>query len=258
MRSCEVAGFTLTESLYPPNLRMPHHLHELASFSFVLHGSYAETYDSRTRACASSSLIFHPPGEMHAVTFDAATTRILNIAPDARRLAELRGHTPMLDRAAAFSRSEAAWLALRLYREFRQMDELSPLAIKGLAFEIMAETARRSRRTAAVPPRWLARVRECLRDQFTERVSLAQLAALAGVHPVHLAREFRKYYRCTVGEHVRALRVEYAARQISSTDAPLQGIAAAAGFSDQSHFVRTFKSVLGVTPSDYRKFVRSR
>jgi AraC family transcriptional regulator len=52
--------------------------------------------------------------------------------------------------------------------------------------------------------------------------------------------------------------VEFASNQLASTDASLGEIAAAAGFSDQSHFSRTFKSYLGITPGEYRKIIRSR
>jgi len=79
-----------------------------------------------------------------------------------------------------------------------------------------------------------------------------------GIHPVHLAREFRRHYQCTIGEYVRRLKVEYACLQISVSEASLHQIALAAGFFDQSHFARTFKQIMGVTPGNYRRFYRSR
>ena len=73
-----------------------------------------------------------------------------------------------------------------------------------------------------------------------------------------MARVFRQHCGVTLGEYVRKLRVDFAARQLISTDEPLTGIAFAAGFSDQSHFTRTFKRQTGMTPDAFRRNSRSR
>jgi AraC-like DNA-binding protein len=52
-------------------------------------------------------------------------------------------------------------------------------------------------------------------------LSLSFIAQSVGVHPVHLAHSFRRYYRCSVGEYVRRLRIGFACRQLSKTDTPL-------------------------------------
>jgi AraC family transcriptional regulator len=46
--------------------------------------------------------------------------------------------------------------------------------------------------------------------------------------------------------------VDFAARKLVTSDEPLTGIALAAGFSDQSHFSRTFKRQTGMTPATFR------
>jgi AraC family transcriptional regulator len=138
------------------------------------------------------------------------------------------------------------------------MDEAAPLAIEGLAFEILVEAARsNSRRTEPQPPRWLKQARDLLHAEFSQNLSLPEIALAVGVHPVYLARQFRKHYHCTIGEYVRRLRVECACREITQSDTPLIEIAAAAGFYDQSHFSRTFKRLTGLTPAEYRTASRA-
>jgi len=118
---------------------------------------------------------------------------------------------------------------------------------------MLAEVSRRQVRVSDhKPPRWLAQALELLREQFSEHLTIAYLARSVGVHPVHLAREFRKFYRCTIGEYIRQLRIEYACRKLSISDASLAAIASGAGFSDQSHFSRTFKRLVDMTPAQYR------
>ena len=55
------------------------------------------------------------------------------------------------------------------------------------------------------------------------------------------------------GEYVRRQRIALACRSLAESDMPLADVAIEAGFADQSHFTRTFKRQLGVTPAAYRR-----
>jgi AraC family transcriptional regulator len=97
-----------------------------------------------------------------------------------------------------------------------------------------------------------------IRARFAEPLSLSEIAQAVNVHPAHLAREFRRWYRCAVGEYVRRVRVEFARDALLATDAPLFEIAYRAGFADHSHFTRTFKRLTGMTPYEFRATKNSR
>jgi AraC family transcriptional regulator len=148
--------------------------------------------------------------------------------------------------------------ARRLCREFHQHDAASQLAIEALVLEVLAGVARMDPgpSTCDCPPNWLRRVRERLHDRLAENVTLTSLAESAGVHVTHLARAFRRYHGCSVGEYVRRLRVEAAKRQLIQTEARLADIAAGAGFYDQAHFARVFQRLTGQTPSVFRRVAR--
>jgi AraC family transcriptional regulator len=93
---------------------------------------------------------------------------------------------------------------------------------------------------------------------FAERLAIATVAALVGVHPVHFARTFRRVYHTTFAGYVREVRIEFARRELAASHVPLCDIAAAAGFCDQSHFSRLFKQYTGMSPAEYRLAVRRR
>jgi AraC family transcriptional regulator len=138
------------------------------------------------------------------------------------------------------------------------MDEASPLAIEGIALELLAEASRNQLDTAERSlPRWLSQAKEFLHAQFSETFTLESIAEAVGVHPVYLAREFRRHFDCTISEYVRRLRVECACRELTATDAPIVEIATANGFYDQSHFSRTFKRCTGLTPAEFRAAFRA-
>lgn len=260
LASSEIAGFRLVETVYPSGLKMAAHSHEPAYFSFVLRGAYTERCGKLARTCVPSLLIFHPPDGSHAVAFHNADVGIFRVEIKAQRLQQLRERTqPLMDSTRDFRGGLTSNLAVRLYREFQQEDEFSPLAVEGLVLEIIAEATRNAALESREQgkPRWLEKAREILHAQSSETPTLSHLAEEVGVHPIYLARSFRKHYRCTVGEYVRRLRIESACREIAVSQKSLSEIATASGFYDQSHFSNAFKRYTGMTPAAYRARVRS-
>ncbi len=259
VRAESVTGLRLTETFCLPNHRAPKHWHELFHFCLIRDGSYTEYCGGKVRECAAYSLISHPPGETHSSLYHGrgASSFVIEVERDWLELA--RQHSVVLDEAVYFRSGTPVWLAARLYDEFRRMDKASPLAIQGLALELLAAASRQGAKPRERnPPRWLERTVEILHSSFPDVPRLSSLARAAGVHPVHLARTFRTHHNCTPGEYVRRLRVEAACRKLSLTDAPLSVIALSAGYCDQSHFSRNFKKAMGMTPAQYRAAFRPR
>lgn len=138
-------------------------------------------------------------------------------------------------------------LFLKMYYKFREMDDESLRKLEQALLE-----DRSVNKPGRRFPQWLERVRNILEQRFAEPFKLSEIAAEVGVHPVHLAREFRKHYGSSVGEYLRRVRIEYACRELLGSNVAVTNIAFAAGFADQSHFSRTFKRLCGTTPGKYR------
>ena len=255
--SCDGAEFTLSESIYPAGLKMPSHEHEPAYFSVLLKGAYTETCRKGTRTCNPWTMVFHPPHERHAVEFHNAEVRIFRVEIKSRWFERTRKSSGMPEYSTDFNDGLVSSLGMRLYGEFQRNDVCSPLAIEGLMLEIIAEVSRRQiKKSNQATPLWLKQAREILHENITEPPSLEKLAQAVGVHPVSLAREFRRSYHCTVGEYLRQLRIETACRELSCLEEPLSVIATNAGFYDQSHFANTFRRYTGMTPTQYRSIGR--
>jgi AraC family transcriptional regulator len=253
-----IAGLTLTETKYCIDLKLPKHAHIEPYFCFVLKGAYTESYDRRWRSCKTATLVFHPPEEPHADHFHT-DARCFNIQMNQAWMERMRQYPVSLNEPKDYPGGVLPRLALRLYDEFRKADELSSLVVEGIALELIGEASRRfAKKTDRVAPRWLAEVRDLLHEQFCEPFTLHQLAHGIGIHPVHLAREFRRFYHRTIGDYVRQLRIEFACEKLRQSDTPLSEIALATGFFDQSHFTRIFKQQTGKTPQQYRSLFRCR
>jgi AraC family transcriptional regulator len=256
--SLQLAGLTLSESIYPANLKMAVHRHEPAYFGVVLNGGYQETVERKTRHCKQLTTVFHPQGESHSVAFQNRVSHIFRIELNHTFNNRVQDYAKFFEEPAAFHGGLLASLALRLYNEYRNRDRWSGLAIEGLALEILAEVSRSAERCQNLRmPRWLEQVKEILSSRLNETPSLREMAEEVGVHPVHLARSWRKHFNCTIGEFIRQLRIETACEEIACSDAPLSEIALAVGFYDQSHFSNTFKRFVGFTPAAYRAIHRS-
>ena len=125
--------------------------------------------------------------------------------------------------------------------------------------ELLAKTCRHQKQNSEPRlPLWLRQARDFLHDRFSESLTLNVVAQAVGVHPVHLAREFRRHYHCTVGGYVRNLRIECARSELVTSETPLADIALAAGYSDQSHFTTAFKRQTGLSPAEFRRIFRVR
>jgi len=253
LRRREIAGFSITESLYRDGMYLAKHYHKDAYLSFILSGEYAESYAGAKSTCGQGSLRFLPPSELHENQY-LSEVRSLIVRIEPAILSRLREHAAVLSRPGEVHGLASTWLAGRLQREFMAEDDIAGLAIEGILLEILAESARSiGQPDGGRAPRWLKRVREMLEESYLSSPSLTELASLAGVHQVHLSREFRKHYNCTIGEFIRKRRVEHACSLLSHSEAPLSEIALTCGFSDQSHFSAMFKTHIGLTPAKFRE-----
>lgn len=249
----------LSERLYGPNEYLERHTHERAYVSFALQGGYTETCGSRAYECAPLGPILHPVGEAHADRFHVSGARVFNIEIAPGWMSHSDVLRRILSRRIVSRDAALPGLIRRIYAEFRGADSVSPLAVEGLSLELLAEMARQpSTVLDRCPPRWLKQVRDLLEARYLDDWTLAKLAAEAHVHPTHLARAFRRHYRCTVGDFVRMRRLEFARAHLADPDASLGAVALMAGFSDQSHFTRLFKRRFGVTPGQYRASAETR
>jgi AraC family transcriptional regulator len=254
----QIGDLVLSETLYPPALVIPPHEHELASICVVLDGAYDQRFGEGQRECTPGMVICHPEGERHANSHRDANVRLLCVEVGLARLSAVREAASVLDRPADFQGGDLGRLGDRLTREFHRDDGLSALAIEALVLEMMVEMCRTSAPADAAPPLWLARAADYLHEHYATSPTVGEIAQAVGVHPAHLSREFRRHHQCTIGDYVRALRVQAAREKLEGSDLPLSEIALQTGFSDQSHFSRLFRAATGHTPAGYRRTRRTR
>ena len=251
-RRVKVPGFVLTETFRPAGLVLPPHFHEHANIGFTIEGSFIETVGAEPYQAHPAGVIFRPAGERHSDRYGKNPARCLIIEVQPERLTYIRLVTPILDRASHLEGAFVPNVAFRILRESHLPDAVAAFSIESLVLEMLVQATRVRCSRYRTPPTWLRQAREMLQDRFMDRVSLNDAATAVGVHAAHLAKMFRRYYGCTVGDYIRRLRLDHAARLLVGSNQLLSAIALAAGFYDQSHFTHLFKVRFGVSPGEFR------
>lgn len=106
-------------------------------------------------------------------------------------------------------------------------------------------------------PWQIRRTRAFMSDRLGQDMSLADLAAAAGLSPFHFAREFRRSMKVPPATYLRSLRCDKARELLTSTDEPITEVAAQVGYETPQAFARMFRAHVGTSPSEYRRHGRT-
>lgn len=101
----------------------------------------------------------------------------------------------------------------------------------------------------------LASVAHAIEENYTQSLNLSTLAEKAHMSPSQLIRYFRKVFHITPGQMLCKARLNAAIVLLESEDS-IADIATNCGYADHSAFTRQFRSVAGLTPSQYRSLLR--
>lgn len=253
---CDVAGFSLArlQALKPEHQVEPHE-HEDGHFIVVLEGRYRSSARGAATLLGPGDVLWNPPGTRHVDTFAGAGGRFLALSVKAGRAQALG----LADGGARQLLGAPRQGALNLAVQPMSLD------LGGL---LDAEDAcrRLCLLTRAVPgrgeapvhggadarePTWLRLCMEQLVDECEQPLRLAALAGSAGVHPVSLARAFRRHYGISPGQLQRRAQLNRAAQCLREGQS-IAKVAAQLGFADQSHFTRLFRAEYRCTPAAWR------
>jgi len=99
----------------------------------------------------------------------------------------------------------------------------------------------------------LRRIKEFVRANVEEDVSLDEMAQSVGLSTAHFARMFRTSTGETPHQFVLRQRVERAKAMLCAGDVRVLDVAVACGFKTQQHFAQVFRGVCGISPTEYRQ-----
>lgn len=254
-KKIQLPGITLTV-VHTTNSRdhIGWHCHENPHLTLTLQGKAIEGTKKDVYHCSAGHLLFHSRFEPHYNTQLEENTRSFHIDFAQNYLNDLALTESQLQGIFNIRNSGIKFLCYKVFSEAVISDDVSTASIHHLSLEILGQLFTE---TAAKPPNplWVGKIEEILRSGYSEKFSLEELSRELSIHPIHLSRSFSRYFHCTLGEYVRSVRIERSLALMSSKNLSITEIAFMCGFADQSHFLRSFKQIMGVSPSTYRKLL---
>lgn len=99
----------------------------------------------------------------------------------------------------------------------------------------------------------LKKVLKYIRSTYEEPITLDDMSAAAGLSPKYFCAYFKKMTGKTPIDYLKIYRIEQASKMLVNTDDSITSIAFSSGFNDLSYFIKTFKSIKGISPNMFRK-----
>jgi AraC family transcriptional regulator len=250
-------SFQVTRTWRPGGFALPPHTHEHTNVALCVAGSYDESLAEGWLRVTPATLICRPGGVTHANNYERGASRALIFEVPQATLRVISPFSRVLDRPLHLESATVAALARRADGQIALEDDVSPLELEAIAFELIALATRHEATERDAGAGWLPRVKQFIEAEFRRTLRLDELARIGGVHPAHLARAFRAQFGRSVGAFVRERRVAHAATLLRRHSLSLAEISAEAGFYDQSHFTRVFTRQMGISPARFRRSLRT-
>ena len=243
---------------------VPWHAHAEMCLGLVMEGAVSLRTRTREGIARGGSFVLINAEEPHhgaSVTSLGWRCRTIHVAPEiieatARELGLPRRAGRPLFSSPTFDDAELARDLLSLHRGSENGGASLQLQ-SGMLGLIRKLLERHSRAPCGVTgnaaePIAVRRAQAYLDDNLSDKVTLEALSVVAGLTPFRLLRAFQRAVGMTPHAYHTQARVR-AVRSLLATNTSLADAAVAAGFADQAHLTRVFRSVMGgATPGQYR------
>lgn len=234
------------------------HTHDAYGFGAIEHGVERFRCRGSDHLAPPDSLVLMNPDVLHtgrAETAGGWRYRMIYLTPQV--LAEVSGEDGWwFDQTVVDSDRPRAQRVSRLLQTLWATTD--PLTSDGLLHQLVMELRPLARRRPTghdgAAPRFAA-VLDHMNDHLADRLTLDDLARVAGLSPFHFLRQFQRQHHVSPHQMLMARRLVSAKQRLAAGMAPAE-VAAATGLCDQSHLNKAFVRRYGVTPARYQRQVR--
>lgn len=152
-------------------------------------------------------------------------------------------------------------LVTKIKEEFICASKGSDMILKGNVYKLMAHLVRNYTAERPSPMEManrssmLARtslVLKYISENYSEKITTAQLAALCFLSESHFCRFFKKAIGKSAIDYINEYRIEKASVLLTQTDESIASVAALTGFEDANYFSRVFRKYKNTTPENFR------
>jgi AraC family transcriptional regulator len=197
---------TITDTEYTHD-RVDWHYHDNAYFTFILDGKVIEGNKKEVYNCTAGSLLFHNWQDAHYNIKPKGFTRGFHIELNESWFNNFKLYRDNLQGSFAVAKPRCEIPFLQDLPRNKIQDGLTALSTETMLLQALAQMQGDTQSAAKQMPLWVDRLKEILNDNIAGKFTLSELSAMLQIHPVHLSRDFSKYFNCNLGEYIRKLRV---------------------------------------------------
>ena len=247
-------GLIITDTEYTHSY-VDWHYHENTYFTFLIQGNVVEGNKKEIYECSAGTLLYHQWEDPHYNIKPDGFTRGFHIEIPRKWFENLNISKNQLEGSFNIKNPEVKLLMYKIFKESKIDDSSSEISTHQLLLTIFSQLSTHKSKVEKKPV-WVKQIDELLHESYTEKFSLTELSQTLDIHPIHLSRDFHKYFNCNLGDYIRKLKINQSLSFLTANEKSLTEIALDCGFADQSHFIRSFKENIGITPLNYRKILK--
>lgn len=249
---------TLT-SARPKNL----HDHDFFELFWVQNGMVRHHLTDQTDMLTEGDIVFMRPGQKHALQGRGEHALVVSLCIHPATIKALAKRHPSVNGHLFWSNGDP----VQTHRDIRQLAALNHAAVQlensrcdtlaAEAFLLPLCADLTSAAFDAAVPHWLAQACTAAKTPEIFREGSTGLVRIAGKAHPHVSRMMRKHLGMTPSDYVNEIRMQHAARALTTDNEAISEIAADCGIPNMSHFHKLFRQAHGLTPLQYRqKFQR--
>ncbi len=223
------------------------HYHENPYFTYLLQGKLFESNKKESYYLEPGNLLFHNWQDSHYNIKPPEFTRGFHIELNEDWFSNFDIQITDFEGSINLQSPIIKNLMNHIFIETKINDQYSNLSIESHLIEIF-NSIKESKEKTTTKPTWVNHLKELFIEEQID-YSLKSLSSKLGIHPVHLSREFNRYFGTSLGNYIRLIKLNKAFHLLASNKFSMTDICYQCGFYDQSHFITNFKRIYKTTPS---------
>lgn len=244
----------LTDTEYT-HRKVDWHYHENPYFTFLLQGKLFEANKKESYYLEPGDLLFHHWQDAHYNIKPADFTRGFHIEMNQDWFFKYDLQLEGFEGSVHLKNPVVKNLVSKIFIDSKINDEYSNLNIESSLIQIFTTIQGNSDRSFSKPI-WVKKLQELLHEEETNH-SLKSLSSILEIHPIHLSREFSRYFGTSLGNYMRLMKLNKAFHLLTTKQFSMTEVCYQCGFYDQSHFISSFKRIYNATPTKLLKIISS-
>lgn len=227
------------------------HYHENPYFTYLLQGKLFESNKKESYYLQPGNLLFHNWQDSHYNIKPPEFTRGFHVELNENWFSNFDIQITDFEGSINLKNPIIKNLMNHIFVETKINDQYSNLSIESNLIEIFNVLKENKERNLRKPA-WANKLKELLMEEKAD-FSLKSLSKKLEKHPVHLSREFNRYFGTSFGNYVRLIKLNKAFYLLTSNRFSMIEICYLCDFYDQSHFISNFKKIYKTTPTKFLK-----